>query len=78
MPHSAIDPVAVTLRDHVAPALGLDADALALVAFADGIASVRMSAACAGCAVSVPLLVAQIEAELRRHVPTVEIVEVVP
>ena len=72
------DRVAAILRNHVAPALGLGADDLTLVAFADGIASVRMSAACAGCAVGVPALVAQIEDELRRHVPEVEIVEAVP
>lgn len=72
------DRVAAALRDHVAPALGLSADDLDLVAFTDGIASVRLSAGCAGCVVSIPALVAQVEDELRRHVPAVEIVEVVP
>ena len=78
VPDTAPDRVAVALRDRVAPALGLGPDDLELVAFADGIASVRLSAACAGCAVSIPLLVAQVEDELRRHAPAVEIVEVVP
>ena len=72
------DRIGAVLRERIAPALGLDADALTLAAFADGVASVRLSAACAGCAVGIPALIAQIEDELRRHVPEVEVVEAVP
>jgi Fe-S cluster biogenesis protein NfuA len=74
-----------TLTDRVshalttaAPVLGLDPAGVEVVAVADGIASVRLSGACAACPASIPTILAGLEAELRRHVPEVEFLEAVP
>ena len=69
--------VRAALRDHVAPAMGLDADELAVVAVEDGIASLRLAGACASCPAGLPALLAELEAELTRRVPEVEFVEAV-
>ena len=71
------DRVQTALRDHVAPAMGLDPAELTAVAVEDGIASVRLAGACASCPAGLPALLAEIEAELRRQVPEVEFVEAV-
>ena len=70
--------VAAVLRDHAAPALGLDPDALAVVAVDDGIASVRLGAACASCPATLPALLAELERVVRDHVPEVDLLEAVP
>jgi Fe-S cluster biogenesis protein NfuA len=74
-----------TLKDRVshaltaaAPTLGLDPAGIEVVAVADGIASVRLSGACAACPASIPTILAGLEAELRRHAPEVEFLEAVP
>jgi Fe-S cluster biogenesis protein NfuA len=72
------DRVAHALASHAAPALGLDPAGIEVVAVADGIASVRLSGACAACPASVPTILAGLEAELRRHVPEVEFLEAAP
>jgi Fe-S cluster biogenesis protein NfuA len=72
------DRVAHALKVHAAPALGLDAAGIEVVDVADGIASVRLSGACAACPASIPAILTGLEAELRRHVPEVEFLEAVP
>ena len=72
-----IDRVRVALRDHVAPAMGLDPDEAVVVAFEDGIASLRLAGACASCPAGLPALLAELEAELKSRVPEVEFVEAV-
>ena len=69
--------VAAELRDHVAPALGLDPTAVEAVAVENGIATVRLTEACGSCPASLPLLLAELEAELKARVPEVELVEAV-
>lgn len=69
--------VEVALRDHVAPAMGFDADEMAVVAVEDGIASLRLAGACASCPAGLPALIAELEAELKARVPEVEFVEAV-
>jgi Fe-S cluster biogenesis protein NfuA len=66
-----------TLRSEVFPALGLDGRAVEVVGIENGVVSVRLGA-CGGCPASLLSVVTQIEQELRRHVPEVEILEVVP
>jgi Fe-S cluster biogenesis protein NfuA len=72
------DRVQAALRTHAAPTLGLDPTGLEVVAVADGIASVRLSGACAACPASIPTILTGLERELRRHVPEVEFLEAVP
>ncbi len=69
--------VAAAVRDHVAPALGLDPSGIEVVAVADGIASLRLSGVCAGCPATIHPMLMQMEAELKQHVPAVEFVEAV-
>lgn len=72
------DRVEAALRTHAAPALALDGAELEVVAVADGIASVRLNGACASCPASVHTILFGLEHELRKHVPEVEFLEVVP
>lgn len=65
------------VRDHVAPAMGLDPAEIEVVAVEDGIASLRLSGACAGCPATIHPMLMRMEAELKRHVPAVEFVEAV-
>jgi Fe-S cluster biogenesis protein NfuA len=69
--------VETAVRDHLAPALGVDPSEITVVAVEDGIASLRLSGACASCPASLPTLLVQMENELRQHVPEVEMLEVV-
>ena len=77
MPPPLITRVEHALRTEIAPALGLDEGGLEVVGVENGIASVRF-VACGGCPATLLSVVTQIEQELRRHVPEVEILEVVP
>ncbi len=72
------DRVARALQVHAAPAVGVDGAGIEVVAVADGIASVRLSGACAACPASIPAILTGLEAELRKHVPEVEFLEAVP
>ena len=69
--------VHVALRDHIAPAMGLDPGEMVVVAVEDGIASLRLAGACASCPAGLPALLAELEAELKARVPEVEFVEAV-
>jgi len=73
-----LDRIAVALRDHAAPMFGLDASLIDVVAFENGIASLRLAGACASCPASLTTIIMGLEQELRQHVPEVEIVEAVP
>ncbi len=66
------------LRTDVAEALGLDGSEIEVVDFENGIASVRLGAVCDGCPATILSIITQMEQELRRHVPEVEILEAVP
>ena len=70
-----VECVRVALRDHVGPAMGFDPGEAVVVAYEDGIASLRLAGACASCPAGLPALLAELEAELKRHVPEVEFVE---
>jgi len=72
-----IDRVRIALRDHVGPAMGFDPGEAVVVAYEDGIASLRLAGACASCPAGLPALLAELEAELKARVPEVEFVEAV-
>jgi len=75
--HAIRDRVSQALKDHVAPALELDPDGIEVVAVEGGIASVRLSGACAGCGVSIQTIINGLEQGLREYVPEVEFLEAV-
>jgi Fe-S cluster biogenesis protein NfuA len=59
---------------EIAPAIGLAGDDIEVLAVADGIATVRLGPACAGCG-GIGTVVAMLEQELRLRLPEVEVVE---
>jgi Fe-S cluster biogenesis protein NfuA len=70
--------VAEAMRCHVAAAMDLNPAEVEVVAVADGVASVRLAGACASCPATIPMLLTGLEAELRKHVPEVDVIEAVP
>ena len=77
MPTSLLTRVDHALRTEVFPALGFDGGGIEVLGVENGIASVRLGS-CGGCPATLLSVVTQLEQELRRHVPEVEILEVVP
>jgi Fe-S cluster biogenesis protein NfuA len=65
------------IRQHAAPAMGLNGEEIDVVAVDDGIASLRLSGACASCPASITVLIMGLEQELKKHVPEVEMIEAV-
>lgn len=65
------------LKRHVAPAMELDGTGIEVVAVENGIASVRLGEVCASCPATLMTVITGMEAELRKHVPEVEMIEAV-
>ena len=66
------------LKNEIAPALMLDGAGIEVLDVADGIASVRLTGACAGCPATIMTVITSLEDELRKKVPEVEMLEAVP
>lgn len=65
------------LRRHVAPAMELDGHGIEVVAVENGVASVRLGDVCASCPATLMTVITGMEAELRKHVPEIEMIEAV-
>jgi Fe-S cluster biogenesis protein NfuA len=65
------------LKRLVAPAMELDGTGIEVVAVEDGIASVRLGDVCASCPATLMTVITGMEAELRKHVPEIEMIEAV-
>jgi Fe-S cluster biogenesis protein NfuA len=72
------DRVEHVLKHDIAPALLLDGNGIEVLEVANGIASVRLTGVCAGCPATIMTILTSLEDELRKKVPEVEILEVVP
>jgi Fe-S cluster biogenesis protein NfuA len=70
--------VARVVAEQVAPLLQMDGGAIEVVAVDNGVVQVRLGSACSCCPGSVQAVIFGIEDELRRRVPEVEYLEVVP
>jgi Fe-S cluster biogenesis protein NfuA len=70
--------VEAVIRTHVAPALDMDGSSIEVLEIDRGCARVRLNGVCAGCPSTVMFVVHGMEQELRRHVPEIEYLEVVP
>jgi Fe-S cluster biogenesis protein NfuA len=70
------DRVEHALRHEIAPALSLDGNGIEVLAVADGVASVRLTGACAGCPATIMSIITALECELRKKFPEVEVLEV--
>lgn len=66
------------LKNEIAPALLLDGAGIEVLEVTNGIASVRLSGACAGCPATIMTVITSLEDELRKKVPEVEVIEAVP
>ena len=72
------DRIEYALRNEIAPALMLDGNGIEVLGVADGIAQVRLSGACSGCPATIMTIITSLEAELRKRVPEVEVLEAMP
>ncbi len=66
------------LKVEIAPALLLDGNGIDVLDVSDGIAQVRLTGVCAGCPATIMTVIVSLEAELRKRVPEVEVIEAVP
>lgn len=66
------------VAEEVAPLLGMDGGGIEVAAVEQGVVQVRLHGACGCCPGSVQTILMGIEEELRRRVPEVEYLEVVP
>ncbi len=65
------------LKHDIAPGLELDGSGIEVLGVEDGVAQVRLSGACAGCPATIMTVITGLEAELRKRVPEVEVIEAV-
>jgi Fe-S cluster biogenesis protein NfuA len=70
--------VACVLAEEVAPALEMDGTHLEVLDVTGGVVRIGLSGSCSGCPGTTMAIVTGIEQELRRRVPEVEYVEMVP
>lgn len=70
--------VSRALTHEIGPALAMDGSAIEVLDVTNGVARLRLGAVCGGCPSSIMAAITSIEQELRRLVPEVECVEVVP
>jgi len=66
------------LIEEAAPALHLDGSAIEVCGIDNGVVQLRLGSVCACCPSSIMAVVMGLEQELRRRLPEVEYLEVVP
>jgi riboflavin kinase / FMN adenylyltransferase len=66
------------LTEEVAPVLQMDGGSIQLLEIQNGVARVRIQGGCGGCPSSVMAIIMGLEQEMRRRIPQVEYLEVVP
>lgn len=80
MSHSQLTTVQVSkiLSKEVAPALAMDGLDLEVVGVAEGVVQIRFKGACGNCPSSIMASIMLLEDELRKRLPAVDYLEVVP
>jgi riboflavin kinase/FMN adenylyltransferase len=66
------------LREEVAPVLQMDGGNIHLLDIQNGVARVRIQGGCGGCPSSVMAIIMGLEQEMRRRIPQIDYLEVVP
>jgi Fe-S cluster biogenesis protein NfuA len=66
------------LIEELAPALDLDSAALEVLDVSDGIARIRLGSVCSGCPSMLMTVINGLESELRKRIPEINCLEVVP
>lgn len=77
-PRAAAEHITRVLREEVAPALDMDGQEIEVIEVKDGVVQVRVKGACGGCPSSIMSWIMLLEEELRKRVPQVEYLELVP
>jgi riboflavin kinase/FMN adenylyltransferase len=70
--------VALVLEREMRPLLGMEGLAIEVVGLEDGVARLRLEGACTGCPSSIMAMMMFLEQELRKRIPDVEYVQIVP
>jgi Fe-S cluster biogenesis protein NfuA len=70
--------VAQVLAAEVVPALNMDGAQLEVLDVVDSVARIQLASHCGNCPDAIMLVIAGIEQELRRHVPEIKCIEIVP
>jgi Fe-S cluster biogenesis protein NfuA len=70
--------VAQVVAEEIAPLMQMDGGDIEVVGVEEGVVQVRLNGVCGCCPSSVQAVIMSIEDELRRRVPGVEYLEVVP
>lgn len=73
-----VDQLKQVLAEKVGPALDMDGAAVEVLGVDNGVARVRLSGVCGGCPGSVMAVVMGMEQEIRRWLPEIDYMEVVP
>jgi Fe-S cluster biogenesis protein NfuA len=66
------------LAEEIGPALQLDGTAIDVLEVRDGVAQIRLNGVCSGCPSTLMTVIMGMEQVLRRLVPEVEYLEVLP
>jgi len=66
------------LTDELGPALGLDGSTIEVLGVQEGVARVRLGGICSGCPNTLMTVIHGLESELRRRVPGIKCLEVLP
>ena len=72
------DRVARVLAEQLAPALAMDETMIEVIEVIDGVTRIRLGGACGCYPSSVMVIIVGIEQEMRRRVPEIEYLEIVP
>jgi len=72
------DRVTRFLREDLAPVVQMDGRDIHLLEIHDGVAKVRIQGGCDGCPSSIMAIIMGLEQELRREIPEIEYLEIVP
>ncbi len=70
--------LATVLTEEIAPLLQMDGGQIELIDFQQGVVRLRLKGSCGACPTSTLAAIMGIEEELRRRIPGVEYLEVVP
>jgi Fe-S cluster biogenesis protein NfuA len=70
--------VARVLAQEVGPAMAMNGTTFAVIDFNDGVVRLRLGGGCCGCPSTIMAVLTGIEQELRKRIPEVEYLELVP
>lgn len=65
------------LRNQIAPALELDGSTIEVTEVFNGIASVRLGEICSSCPATLMTVIGQMESELKRLMPEIDLIEAI-